>query len=240
MGLVEAPVPNRHGDAHPCFGMKRTMCPCGATVPLCGADRHSAPILRYTLVLPREVDVTSSAKLLREEHSLVARVFGAAQSANAHRILLVSAHSGDGKTHFARCIQRHASAVTNETSMVQSFTAPLSKAELEPTAEPAHGYVWVDGLALLEGEGAAALTPSVRANFDGALLIARGMTTTRAQVAACADQLRVLGLPMLGGVWNELECPSPAETLRRIKAGLRTWPPQLPPGVITRQLRRSS
>lgn len=170
----------------------------------------------------------------RAEHSLVARAFHAAQSADARRILLVSAHAGDGKTHFAGCIQRHASVVTDEPFQVQSF------ATFRPQGDVESGYVWVDGVALLEGEGAAALTPAVRASFDGALLVARGMVTTRAEVADCAEQLRILGMPMLGGVWNEIECPSPAEALHNIKAGLRTWPPQLPPGVIARQFRRSS
>lgn len=170
----------------------------------------------------------------RAEHSLVARAFQVAQSADARRILLVSAHSGDGKSHFARCIQRHAGVVTDEPFEVASFTT------LRPQQEIDYGYLWVDGVSLLEGEGAAALTPAVRASFDGALLVARGMVTTRAEVADCGDQLRILGMRLLGGVWNELECPSPAETLHSIKAGLRTWPPRFPPGVIARQFRRSS
>lgn len=172
--------------------------------------------------------------MLRAEHSLVARALHAAQSVNARRILLVSPHSGDGKSHFARCLQEHASVVTGEPLQVLSFTT------LQPQEQMDHGYVWVDGVALLEGEGAAVLTPAVRSSFDGALLVARGMGTTRAEVAECAEQLRILGMQLIGGVWNELECPTPAETFRAIKAGLREWPPQLPPGVITRQLRRSS
>ncbi|MFW2388172.1 MAG: hypothetical protein ACN4G0_07545, partial [Polyangiales bacterium] len=168
------------------------------------------------------------------EHSLVARALHAAQSADARRILLVSPHTGDGKTHFAGCLQQHASLVTDEPLQVQSFTT------LQPQPKLDHGYVWVDGVSLLEGQGAAVLTPAVRSSFDGALLIARGMGTNRAEVAECAEQLRILGMPMIGGVWNELECPTPAETFRTIKAGLRTWPPKFPPGVITRQFRRSS
>lgn len=158
----------------------------------------------------------------------------AAQSAGARRILLVSAHSGAGKTNLARCILRHANVVTDEPFQVQPFGTPW----LPP--EDARGYVWIDGLALLEGEGAAALKPSIRASFDAVLLVARGMVTTRAQVADCADQLRTLGMHVLGGVWNEFECPPRAETLRIVKAGLRKWPPRFPPGVFNQQVRRSS
>jgi hypothetical protein len=163
----------------------------------------------------------------------VARAFHAADSADARRILLVSARSGDGKTHFAQCILRHASVVTDAPYQVKAF------ATRDPREESNHGYVWVDGVALLEGEGPAALTPSVRSSIDGALLVVRGMVTTRAQVADCADRLSALGVRVLGGVWNEFDCPPPAETLRIIKAGLWTWPPRFPPGVFTRQIGRS-
>jgi hypothetical protein len=175
--------------------------------------------------------VSRSPQLLRAEHRLVARAFHAAQTAGARRILLVSAHVGDGKTHFARCIQRHASAVTAEPFEVEAFGPP------KPRAERSTGYVWVDGVALLEGDGAAVLAPAVRASVDGALLVARGMVTTRAEVADCSAQLQVLGLQMIGGVWNDSDCVPPAETLRSFREGLLSWPPQLPPGVLPRQFR---
>jgi chloramphenicol 3-O-phosphotransferase len=178
--------------------------------------------------------VSKSFKTLRAEHSLVAQAFHTAHAANARRILLVSAHTGDGKSHLAKCIQQHASVVTDEPFQVLSF------ATLCPQEEIDYGYVWVDGVALLEGEGAAVLTPAVRASFDGVLLIARGMVTTRAELAECADRLRTLDMPVLGGVWNAVDCPPPAEVVRAFREGLRTWPPQLPPGVFARQFRRSS
>lgn len=86
-------------------------------------------------------------------------------------------------------------------------------------------------------DGAAVLAPAVRASVDGALLVARGMVTTRAEVADCSAQLQVLGLQMIGGVWNDSDCVPPAETLRSFREGLRSWPPQLPPGVLPRQFR---
>lgn len=164
----------------------------------------------------------------------MAGAFHAASLANARRILLVSARSGDGKTQFARCILRHASAVTDLPVRVKTI------AMVDPHTESNHGYVWVDGLALLEGEGPAALTPAVRAYLDGALLVARGMLTTRAEVADCADQLRNLGVPVLGGVWNEFDCPPVAEALHNVRAGLWSWPPRFPPRVSARHFRRSS
>jgi hypothetical protein len=178
--------------------------------------------------------VSNSFSTLRAEHSLVARAFQSAESANARRILLVSARSGDGKSHFARCVQRHANVVTDEPCEVQSFS-PRGLAD-----ENRKGYVWVDGIALLEGAGAGVLTPSVRASFDGALFVARGLVTTRAELAECGERLRVLGMPVLGGIWNSFECPPPAEAVRSVKEGLRTWPPRLPRGVFARQTRRSS
>lgn len=204
-----------------------------------GPQAIRSPVLRSAPILRTEAEVTTLPKTLRGEHSLVARAFRAAESADARRILLVSAHSGDGKSHFAGCIARHADAVTEKPVQVHSFAMPRLEAEGNH-GHVHHGYVWVDGLALLEGEGPALLTPSVRAYFDGALLIARGMVTTRAQVADCADRLRNLGVRVLGGVLNEFHCPPPAEALRVIKAGLWTWPPRFPPGVFTLQIRRSS
>jgi len=193
----------------------------------------SAPILRT------QTAVVISSKTLRAEHSLVARAFHAAESADVKRILLVSARSGDGKSHFAHCILRHASVVTDAPVQVRTFKIPELQAE-SGHGHVHNGYVWVDGVALLEGEGPSALIPCVRAYFDGALIVVRGMVTTREQVADCADQLRILGVRVLGGVWNEFHCPPPAETLRAIKAGLWTWPPRFPPGVFTRQIHRSS
>jgi Mrp family chromosome partitioning ATPase len=178
--------------------------------------------------------VSNSFSTLRAEHSLVARAFQSARGANARRILLVSARSGDGKSHFARCIQRHANVVTNEPCEVQSFSPRW------PADENGKGYVWVDGVALLEGAGAGVLRPSVRASFHGVLFVARGLVTTRAELAECGERLRTLEMPVLGGIWNSFECPPPAEAVRAFKEGLRTWPPRFPPGVFARQTRRSS
>lgn len=164
----------------------------------------------------------------------MARAFHATRAANARRILLVSALPGEGKTHLAYCILRHAAVATDEEVQVRALES------LRPKMETPTGYIWIDGASLLEGEGAAALTPAVRAWFHGALFVARGMVTTRAQVMDCADQLRILGIDVLGGVWNEIDCPPPAETVRSLKKGFLTWPPRLPPGVLARQFRRSS
>lgn len=221
----------RHGQALRCFITKRHSSPFGEQTQIARFPGRSIQILRSDPILLTEDGVSRSPQLLRAEHRLVARAFNAAQAADARRILLVSAHTGDGKTHFARCIQRHASAVTDQPFEIQPFGPP------RPHADASNGYVWVDGVALLEGDGAAVLAPAVRASVDGALLVARGMVTTRAEVADCAAQLRTLGMRVLGGIWNNSDCPPPAETLRTIRAGLRTWPPQLPPGVFTRQFR---
>lgn len=203
---------------------------------------RSASILRIVAAV-----VSTSSKTLRAEHSLVARAFDTADSADARRILLVSAHSGDGKSYFARCLAQHATVVTDAPVRVQS----LATAELQagghgrgPSVEGdlvayLNGYVWIDGLALLEGQGPAALTPSVRASIDGALVVVRGMVTTRAEVEDCADRLRSLGVPVLGGVWNESDYPPVAEAVRSIGAGLWSWPPRLPPRMSARQFRRS-
>lgn len=198
------------------------------------ALRASVLILPMSRLLRTEAKVKPKFETLREEHRLVARALQTAEAAKARRILLASARTGDGKTHLARCIERYASVVTDEPFEVETFDSPSSR------SEQAGGYVWVDGVALLEGEGAAALTPSIRASLDGALLVARGMVTTRAELRECADRLRVLGMPVLGGVWNDVACPPPSETVRAFADGLRTWPPRLPPGVFVRYLRGSS
>jgi len=204
-----------------------------------GLPAIQTPVLRSAPILRTEAGVTTSSKTLRAEHSLVARAFHAADAADARRILLVSAHSRDGKSHFARCISRHASVVTDAPVQVHAFAMPHLEAEGQH-GHVHHGYVWVDGVALLEGEGPAELTPAVRAYFDGALFITRGMVTTRAEVADCADRLRILGMRMLGGVWNEYDCPPVAEAVRIVKAGLFSWPPRFPFGVSTPQIRRPS
>jgi len=226
-------------------------------------------------LLRTEARVKPKFKTLRKEHQLVARAFRTAQDAQARRILLASARTGDGKSHLARCIEQYGDVVTDEhfevaalssrssrpeaekayvwadgvalregegaaalTPAIRATVAALSSRSSRPEAEK--GYVWVDGVALLEGEGAAALTPAIRATLDGALLVARGMVTTRAELRECAERLRVLGMPVLGGVWNDVACPPPMETVRAFANGFRTWPPRLPPGVFVRQIRGPS
>lgn len=173
----------------------------------------SAPILRIFLTLRTEPNVKPKFETVRDEHKLVARMYQAAREADARRILIASAHSGDGKSHLGRCIQHYASLVSDEAIFVRSF----SKQQWETRDTDA--YVWVDGLALLENEGAAALSPSIRSSLDGAIIVARGMHTTRAQVRECAEALRGVGLPVLGGVWNELSSPSPRESLAGLMFG---------------------
>lgn len=198
-----------------------------------GTSEVSAPILRSTGIVRTPIRMRNPSGTSREERTLVARAFHMTLSANARRILLVSPLPGDGKTHLAHCILRHANVVTDEQVRV------LALESLPSRAETATGYVWVDGVSLLDGAGAAALTPAMRAWFHGALLVVRGMVTTREQVRECAEQLRILGMDVLGGVWNERDCPPPAETLLALQEGLRTWPPRLPPGFFARQFRRS-
>lgn len=177
--------------------------------------------------------MTRSSQTQIAEHRTVARAFHAADQAKARRILLVSAHNGDGKSSLARCIARHASSVTDE---------PVELRELrtsEPLPESDRGYTWVDGLALLEGEGACALFPSFRASLDGALFVARGMATTRAELTECAERLEVLGVRLLGGVWNEQEHPPAAEALSAIKGDFRKRPLGFLPAFLSRQFRRT-
>ena len=234
MSIGRRCVPNRDSHAAHCFGTGRAcILPERAIRPFHALGR-SVPILRMFGLLRTEARVKAKFKTLREEHRLVARAFQTAQAANARRILLASARTGDGKSHLARCIERYASVVTDEPFEVDFFERG------SPRANPVDGYVWIDGVALLEGEGAAALTPSIRASLDGALLVARGMSTTRAELRECADRLRVLGVPVLGGVWNDVACPPPTETALAFANGLRTWPPRLPPGVFVRRFRGSS
>jgi len=160
----------------------------------------------------------------------VARAFHTAQAANARCILLVSARSGDGKTHFADCIKRQASAVTTEQSEVLTFEAMRDATQPGPwqPGPDRRVFRWIDGVALLDGAGTLALTPALRASFDGALLVARGMVTTRAEAEYCAKQLGILGIPVLGGVWNTFDCPPPSEVIRGFFSGMWRWPRRLP------------
>ncbi len=210
------------------------MYPSGAKNRVTQVCIGSVPILRMFRPLRTESRVKNKFETLREEHKLVARAFQSAEQANARRILLASARTGDGKSEFARCIERYAHVVSDQPIRVCSFSAQRWQ------EEPSEGFVWVDGVALLEGGGAAALTPAVREHLDGALLIARGMVTTREQLRECAERLRVLGMPVLGGVWNDVACRPPLETLQAFVDGFRTWPPKLPPGVFVREARSSS
>lgn len=177
--------------------------------------------------------MTRASQTQIAEHRTVARAFHAADQAKARRILLVSAHQGDGKSHLARCIARHARSVTDQPVEL------LGLEGAEPLSECEQGYVWVDGLALLEGEGACALYPSFRASLDGALFVARGMATTRAELAECSERLEVLGVRLLGGVWNEYDHPPAAEALSEIKNELWKRPLGFLPGFLGRQFRRT-
>ena len=227
-------MPNRHREPEQCFGMGRACILPERVRPLPPRLRDTVLILPMSRLLRTEARVKPKFKTLRKEHQLVARAFRTAQDAQARRILLASARTGDGKSHLARCIEQYGDVVTDEHFEV----AALSSRSSRPEAEKA--YVWADGVALREGEGAAALTPAIRATLDGALLVARGMVTTRAELRECAERLRVLGMPVLGGVWNDVACPPPMETVRAFANGFRTWPPRLPPGVFVRQIRGPS
>ena len=177
--------------------------------------------------------MAASSQTHTAEHRLVARVFQAADQSNARRVLLASPYEGDGKSHLARCILRHSSVVTEEPSEVLALGAVESSQDKK-------GYLWFDGLALLEGEGASALTPSIRASLDGAIVVVRGMATTRDELADCAERLQVLGLPLLGGVWNERDHPPADEVLSDLKSALRKWPSRRRPGFLNRQTRSSA
>lgn len=177
-----------------------------------------------------------SEAAIAAEHSLVARAFQAADQIDARRIVLVSAYRGEGKTHLSRCIERHASVVTDEPVAIVALDSGVTKS----LREHDHGYVWIDGLTLLEGQGASMLTPSLRASIDGALLVVRGMATTRAEVTECAERLRVLEVPLIGGVWNERDHPPAPEALSKLRDDLRKWRRRMLPQFLSRQTRRSS
>jgi len=171
------------------------------------------------------------SKMLLTEHKLVASAFQAADLAGARRVLLVSANPGDGKSHLARCILRHATTVTDAGVRICTLQ-DLGCHEDE-------GYLWVDGLTLLEEPGPRLLTPSVRASLDGALLVARGMATTRREIEECGQRLRALGLDPLGGIWNECDHPPASEALRGLRSSISDWSRRFMPGSFMRAPRRS-
>ncbi len=194
-----------------------------------GAHHVSAPILLCT-----QIEMSGFSKMLLAEHKLVARAFQAADQAGARRVLLVSANPGDGKSHLAGCILRHAATVTDAQVRVQTLPALQDLGCDEDDA-----YLWVDGLTLLEEPGPRLLTPSVRASLHGALLIARGMATTRREIEECGQRLRALGLNPLGGIWNECDHPPASEALRGLRSSVSGWSRRLVPGALVRTARRS-
>ncbi len=177
--------------------------------------------------------MSSSSKTYIEEHGLVASAWQAARLANARRVLLVSAHSGDGKTHFTRCVLRHWSTISDYPVRIETF--PF----IEPSSA-SESVIWIDGLALMEGQGPSALSPRVRGSIDAALFIARGMVTTRAEAAECADRLSKLDVPLLGGIWNEFDCAPVDKAVRKIWSNFFSWPPRFPHSISSSSAERSS
>ena len=178
--------------------------------------------------------MSALSKMLLAEHKLVARAFQAADQGDARRVLLVSANPGDGKSHLAQCIVRHAATVTDAAVRVHNLTALQ-----DPGFAPDDGYLWIDGLTLLDEPGPRLLTPSVRASLHGALLVARGMRTTRRDIEESGERLRALGLRPLGGIWNECDHPPAAEALRELRSSVSGWTRRLLPDALVRTVRRS-
>ena len=232
MVLREVACTSRNGNVSHCETRRRVDPGQTARVTLSTLPRGPDFAISVAMATP--------ATTLRAEHSVVAKAFHACELSKARRIILVSAHSGDGKTYLANCISRHAGFVTERPVRVETLLV-VRHLRIEGSGdEDADGFLWVDGLSLLDGEGASALTPGLRDWLDGALLVARGMVTTRREVADCADRLRMLGVPVLGGVWNDVDCPTVAEALRRAKRRFSIRRPRLADATQRQEVPRSS
>ena len=140
-------------------------------------------------------------------------------------ILVVSARSGDGKSHLFHTLE---SVLTVAEPTAWRFLDVDGAEEFSPTDIPAPGRVVIDGAALLDGDGGIQLNEEWMNALDGALIVLLAGRTTEDEVAKLRARLDALEIPPVGVVWNDRDdrgLPSLLGALKRRAAAVRQMLP---------------
>jgi len=158
---------------------------------------------------------------LAEQH-LAARLLYCAQQAGACIVLVTSAHRGEGKTHLLEVLARRAPRISAHTLA----TGPANHLyrELE-SGRLVADLCFMECPALLDDPEGDDPNPALWGAVDGAVIVALGHTTTRADLRTCQERLKALGVRPLGVVWNEHEHPPPDVLWQTILRRITQWWP---------------
>jgi len=174
--------------------------------------------------IARHDDVTSAAAPKKEvlaRRMLAEGVAAALRGTTCRFILVVSARSGDGKSHLFHTLE---SVLTVAEPTSWRFLDVEDAAEFSPSTIPAPCRVVLDGAALLDGDGGIALNEEWMNALDGALIVLLAGRTTEDEVAQLRARLDALEIPPVGVVWNDRDdrgLPSLLGALKRRAAAVR-------------------
>jgi Mrp family chromosome partitioning ATPase len=145
-------------------------------------------------------------------------------------ILVVSARSGDGKSHLFSTLE---SVLAVAEPQAWCFLDVNAAAEVSPSDFQAPCRVVIDGAALLDGDGGIELNEEWMSALDGALIILLAGRTTEDEVAQLRARLDALEIPPVGVVWNDRDdrgLPSLLGALKRRATAVRQMLPGSRPG----------
>ena len=174
--------------------------------------------------IARHDDVTSAAAPKKEvlaRRMLAEGVAAALRGTTCRFILVVSARSGDGKSHLFQTLES-VLAVAEPTAW--RFLDVEDAADFPPSSIPAPCRVVLDGAALLDGDGGIALDDEWMNALDGALIVLLAGRTTEDEVAQLRARLDALEIPPVGVVWNDRDdrgLPSLLGALKRRASAVR-------------------
>jgi Mrp family chromosome partitioning ATPase len=161
-------------------------------------------------------------------------VAAALRGSPRRHILVVSARSGDGKTHLFHTLE---SVLAVAEPQAWCFIDAETASEVRPGDFPAPCRVLIDGAALLDGDGGIPLDDEWMTAVDGALIVLLAGRTTEDEVAQLRARLDALEIPPVGVVWNDRDdrgLPSLLGALKRRASAVR----QMLPG--TRSIHRDA
>lgn len=140
-------------------------------------------------------------------------------------ILIVSACSGDGKSHLFQTLE---SVLAVAEPDQWAFLDVLQAAHASPSDFAAPVRVVIDGAALLDGDGGILLNSEWMEALDGALIVLLAGRTKEDEVALLRARLDALEIPPVGVVWNDRDdrgIPSLLGALKRRAAAVRSLLP---------------
>ncbi len=163
----------------------------------------------------------ASKKEVLARRMLAESVAAALRGTPCRFILVVSARSGDGKSHLFHTLE---STLAVAEPQNWCFIDVVTAATVSPSDFPEPCRVVIDGAALLDGDGGIDLDAQWMAALDGALIVLLAGRTTEDEVTQLRSRLDALEIPPVGVVWNDRDdrgLPSLLGALRRRASAVR-------------------